>query len=87
MNSSKPGSICGFPIAPVQTGAYGPNPTAYQQRIRHLLDQGPAVCSPLPEMTSPLREKKHPSSCMCQACWNAGQHYADYLKNKALEDL
>jgi hypothetical protein len=88
MKRSPTGCIDGLPIAKKQIGAYGKHPTAYQQRIQHLLDQGPAVESPSVEtLPSPSREKRHPSSCTCEPCWNAGVRYGDYLKSKALEDL
>ena len=37
--------------------------------------------------TSPPRKARHSDGCGCDDCWNAGQRYADYLKNKALEEL
>jgi hypothetical protein len=83
------GYVNGLPIAPEQTGAYGPHPTAYQQRMRDLLDQGPAVILPPIEAKPIQRTRLHSEKCGldCIECWNASQLYNEYLKQKRLNEL
>lgn len=58
--------------------------TAYQERLRNLLDQGDSV------VRLPIRPEhyvlpvRHPSECTCSECDCMGQRYADYLKNRDL---
>lgn len=44
---------------------------------------------PLPELaplaTGPLEPEHQCDDPRCLPCWNAGQRYADYLKQRALE--
>lgn len=63
--------------------------TAYQDRMRDLLDLGPAQldAGPLLPQAPVHRAPRHRSSCMCTDCWNAGQRYGEYLEQKALEEL
>jgi hypothetical protein len=81
------GFVNGLPIAEKQTGAYGPHPTAYQQRIRNLLDQGPAVTLPPTEVGPIPKISRHSDGCECVECHNAGVRYGDYLKQKQLNEL
>lgn len=39
--------------------------------------------APAPVEFGPPRPPRHSESCVCSACMTAGQHYADYLKEKA----
>jgi hypothetical protein len=87
MKRSRGGLVNGLPIAAKQTGAYGPHATAYQQRMRNLLDQGPAVTLPLIEVGPIPKISRHSDDCWCVDCWNAGLRYGDYLKQKGLEEL
>lgn len=67
--------------------------TAFQDSIRDLLD----LTKPLPASLlgkGPLlpnapvhRAPVHRSDCRCTECWNAGVRYADYAKQKRLEEL
>lgn len=84
MKRSPTGFVHGLPIAAKQTGAYGPNPTAYQQRMRDLLDQGPAVELPTLPQIAPTRVVIHSDSCICDDCLTAAQHRADYEKARKL---
>jgi hypothetical protein len=73
--------------------------TAYQDRIRHLLDQH----SPLsPEdrahldalyklqpsgespLSPPTTPARHPGGCGCVECWNMGLEVGEYLHRKKL---
>jgi hypothetical protein len=97
MNSRKTGSTTGS--ATVEKPMQGwllingervpiPEPTAYQQRIRTLLDwRNPPSATTQPLEQPTIRATRHPSSCICETCWNAGQYYADYLQQKQLNEL
>ena len=76
--------------------------TAFQDRIRDLLDQHVPLTAyerallnelygPRPTGDSippPARSlASHPAGCGCVECWNAGVRYGDYLKSKRLENL
>lgn len=47
------------------------------------IQQGPL---PAPLESGPLLPPRHSESCTCDSCLTAGQHVADYLKQKALND-
>lgn len=62
--------------------------TAYQDRIRNLLD----LDAPIPEQTflkppAAPRIAPHEAGCWCVSCWNAGLRYGEWLEQKRLEDL
>ena len=42
---------------------------------------------PLHPGARPNTVKRHPSNCICGDCLTAGQHYADHVKARQLEDL
>lgn len=62
--------------------------TAFQDRIRALLD----LDAPLPKSPVVTPRPERPKACRCgdidcMACWDAGVRYADYEKQKRLEEL
>lgn len=64
--------------------------TAYQEGISSLLDLSSE--SPLESFSSiagPLEPilDTHPKRCWCASCWNVGVQYADYVKQKKLNEL
>jgi hypothetical protein len=73
--------------------------TAYQERIRNLLDQHAplsaedranleALYKPRPSgesLTSPPTiPARHPEGCWCEDCWNMGLEVGEYLKRRKL---
>jgi hypothetical protein len=50
---------------------------ARQRRVPHAVP--PASSLPVPS--------RHPSNCLCADCHTAAQHYTDYQKQKALQEL
>lgn len=41
---------------------------------------------PAPLVSGPRLPERHSASCTCDSCLTAGQHVADYIKQKALND-
>ena len=58
--------------------------TAYQERLRNLLDQGDDVMRPIPESQPYVLPVRHPPTCVCSDCMTAAQHLADYEKARTI---